>query len=58
MSEPIVQFRETVIQPPKMDMVNEAIVESEKVIYEIIPKTFSIYCFHLVNFHHFPAGIF
>jgi hypothetical protein len=31
-SEPIVQFRETVILPPKMDMVNEAIVESNKVI--------------------------
>lgn len=30
-SEPIVPFRETIIEPPKMDMVNEAI-EGENVI--------------------------
>jgi len=30
-SEPIVQFRETIIVPPKMDMVNEAITETSKV---------------------------
>ncbi|XP_059490182.1 elongation factor-like GTPase 1 isoform X3 [Neocloeon triangulifer] len=30
-SEPIVQFRETIIDPPKMDMVNEAIIDTTKI---------------------------
>ena len=34
-SEPIVPFRETIIEPPKLDMVNEAIEGENTIVKEL-----------------------
>lgn len=50
MSSPIVPFRETIIPPPKVDMVNEVIEKPQT--KKIVKVTTFTYSFFLICFHN------